>query len=411
MTLTSGALKSNQGRKSGRDEREETMQQNRTLTRLAVGVGLVVSSCVVSVVGAAENLTPKNRAVYVYAPFDHHLKDMGRSGADASRDSQHYSQWRTRIESTKTDSPSVKFSDFWNEIDDGIGWAHIESHGNANSFCVETYRTVSARHTAYTNYVAQGHIGRIQESTWTSTNDLYECIAISLYKSALGRFKDRDSLVVLAACHGLDVVGGFGARVGVSDKAAVLNSSQLKTMLGTFYKRMRGNEGDGKKRPVAKAIEGIHADLGFVGAGNAVLAPKVKDWFPKRYCADDCDGYVQFDSVMKTTVPASAVVTANVTLTDVKWVGDDKITFKIRNTTADASYTFRVHNDKAYSGNYVGSDVQLRLDGGIPNAHGQGPNEDDFTWTVTGSEGACDPAFVQADARNVASLLSRHAER
>ena len=39
------------------------------------------------------------------------------------------------------------------------------------------------------------------------------------------------------------------------------------------------------------------------------------------------------------------------------------------------------------------------------------PNEDDFQWTVTCTQGACDPVFVQPDQRRPEEVLRLRRER
>lgn len=202
---------------------------------------------------------------------------------------------------------------------------------------------------------------------------------ISVHCDAIAQwFKDAKTIVYNACCKGHAYSGKWtGARDVLAYDICPStgdNDAQL------FWGRMDGTlpaTAKGTRRPVSKALnprDGINPRLKHTGAGNTVLSPKVKSHGGSP---------VVFDCKMDTTIPPQQVVTATgATLTNVKWIGDDTITFTV--TFTDIIATFTVHADKAISGNN-----EAKLDGNQnpEGTDGVGPNGDDYIYTQIKPDG------------------------
>ena len=143
-------------------------------------------------------------------------------------------------------------------------------------------------------------------------------------------------------------------------------------------------------------------------AGKTTLCPTVAETVPGNggEVTEGQTCYVKFDSYMGPP-PAlpdkKSVVTSEwLSLDTFDWDGSyDTLSFKAHNIWMDDNYELIVHADKATAW----GDRQLDGNRNPYGANGTAPNQDNYVWYVYSNYYAGDPSFIQADRRDLASLL------
>jgi hypothetical protein len=332
--------------------------------------------------------TPTETMVLVWEPYAFALAD--ESGDTCARTTGRTGY--TTDAHSQANNPGIKpvctLALFKTLISSGeFAVVHVNSHGSDKGFAVEVYehtaRGDKACDRAFERYVNKKGYMR-SEIYQSSSIDGYH---ISLTATALSKwFKDAKSIVVLTSCHGASLNAAWGAREVLgynNDITKVRSDADCKV----FYERLIGVQGRGTgntRREVGDACQGINAALIHAGTGNTVLAPIVIDFEPsaRLLCGQAVDGHVQFDSTMDTSADPADVVTAtgcDITLDQIKWSGDDVITFVARANECPDDATFTVHAASALSAN---NNIELDGNADPANTDGVAPNEDDFTWMV-----------------------------
>jgi hypothetical protein len=280
----------------------------------------------------------------------------------------------------------------------GKGLVFITSHIQVgHCLLVEAYGTQAARDAAMAGYAKKNSAFAAGElDTMEFTDHLQNtAYGICITKAGIQKhFKDRDSIVHLAACCSLEFSGAFGAReffgyLGSVDDAAVKKDTDR------LWARMHGELDSGHKRAATVAYEGgAGYSPGFKhvhrGTLETVLSPAVRLHVPKTdesfVVPKVVAASVNFDARMDTKVPAGQVIgkrddTCDAKITDPKWASDTTLTFGLElNRTGEVTL---VVNAKKARGQRAAGDKQ-DLDGNNDGAGPDhiGPNQDNFAWKV-----------------------------
>jgi len=385
---------------------------------MVVAFGLVMAGICLGVArtGNALNETPMVNTVRVYLPQKDMLTDRSYRMTDELKDQGYDYDTDTDLykddDTTDNTTSPCTIGNLEGIIASGRNfWIH--SHGGNVIECRGDKDVTSQR---YNTLISLGYSTQhIYKST--SSNRWVLC----LWEAGAAAWSaDTDAqkkqIMFIAGCNTeryLDDYQG-GLELGY---AYLANESDHEQNARLLFQNMSGRLNNGTKRSsgAALAVEGYSA--GFRSSGSIensmVLAPAVKDWFPKTWgCAQDCTGWIEFDCKMKANSPADVVFDLGGcgTISGQTWnTGDDKyrITFSVDTTAESGTMNILASSAVAVSANM--NDIKLDGNDYPPplGPSGIAPNEDHFFWTLTCTAGACDPAFIQPDNRISNEQLQR----
>jgi hypothetical protein len=233
------------------------------------------------------------------------------------------------------------------------------------------------------------------------TTDNFYCIRVT--PAAIAAWSTaKKQILFLSGCDTSALFGQFqgGLELGYEwdhywDESATNAPLLFQNMSG------RLNSGTKRRSVSALAVAGYTANFRYSGslsAGlGAVLAPTVVDYWPKINACQECPGWVEFDCKMDTAAPDYVLTSTGCgVVTGESWNGTNyKLSFGFTSLDTGSSMTVIVNKNYAKSGN---NGVKLDHDKVAPNdtAH--------FQWTLSCTQSACDPGFVQPDSRMVYGL-------
>jgi hypothetical protein len=289
------------------------------------------------------------------------------------------------------------------------GLVYIVSHGGTQGFnklLVEGYNTKASRDTAYSGYTEGANptftVDELRKCDnfkdhATPKNRIYGiCITEAGVKN---RFKDKDSIVHVAACYSFNFKEEFDAREYLGYIRAS-RCDQIKADTELLWGRMHGEKDGGKKRAAkvaydAGGFQDIFKHLHKADKLDTVLSPAVQRHVPVNgaiYIVPTVvDGTVIFDTRMDTTVaPAAVLELVGMTPTgncgaqvlNATWASPYILDFALKLDGPPGGVIMKVKAANARAER----DFKNNLDGGkewdpASTIH-VGPNNDDHEWMV-----------------------------
>jgi len=190
-----------------------------------------------------------------------------------------------------------------------------------------------------------------------------------------------DSIVFLAACSASSFLSSVGGKTQFGYSGDITDSQNVNDV-NAIFGRMNGSIGNGEFRRAFDAYYDYtgSAYLEMTG-GSSTLAPApIYDdpVSPEGSGAGSSGtGYIDFDTVMDTTISAEDALTwthtGTVEVSDIEWDGSHKITFSYCGESG-YSVTMTAENDHCLSP----GDDQAELNGNLT-----GGNGDDKVWTFS----------------------------
>ncbi len=402
------------------------------LRKLAVGHWAGIS-CMLSLIwvcaGApgdakAQSETPEVKEVWVWRAQSDQWTDYSDSMTD-QLESQGYN---SPVTYTKASSPSCNghFCQFQEMLVAGANF-WIDSHGGN---VIESYDNVEDRNTRETqlkiakpDWWTNNYLYTSQTGTGTETNPYRYVICITTLGAAAWCANEKQ-IIFLGGCATANFFTSYegGLILGYWGDGGHTGHADYGPDADLLFERMSGAQASGTMRCSQLALTGATINNGQEagsdsGGGfgpnfrawgdlvnNMVLAPAVKDYFPKSCaCVANCAGWVEFDCTMATNSTNVVWDTGCVEIDNdsVTWVNDHKIEFDISDATVGSMGTLRLPAINLRSANN-----EVKLDG-----NKVAPNEDDFPWSVSCTVGACDPAFIQPDQRQPDEIMRLRRQR
>ncbi len=276
-------------------------------------------------------------------------------------------------------------------------WIH--SHGGN---VIECRIGATETEERYNALVALGYGDYIYDSTTPDPTRYVICLR---EEGAAAWSTDKKQIIFIAGCSTSRFFDDYngGLELGYSGGA---DSDDHELNARLLFQNMSGKLNSGTKRSsgAALAVSGYTSNFRSSGSIESamVLAPAVTK-HSTVVCATNCTAFVEFDCTMKNVTTNLIWRSGCVDLDDesVTWVNDHRVEFDISQATAGQSGTLTVSANHALSAN---NDVEL-------DGNKVAPNEDNYSWNVSCTAGACDPAFIQPDQRQPEYILMLREER
>jgi len=345
------------------------------------GVLILLSA---SLVHAQTCRTPGGNRAVVFEPAVWHIGDHSPAFRTAAQN-QHYVV-SSYFQNTLGTVPTVTLTAFINEMQTStIGLFFLHTHANPSLFGLEFYEDTTAGQTAsqaaYDHYIDDlgydsAHITLIHDSH-------IGCYLIAVTAAGIQNWCTNldETLVYSKGCNTSGFNGSWNALVALGYDATISGLAGADR----FFERMDGTRDRGPgntRRSVDNARAGID-HLVATGNQNIVISPVVIDHSPPSYglVEEGQVGYVEFDCQMDQTVPPTQVVTITGTigsLSDVQWINDHRIGFRVNNIEEFASIDFKIDETQAVSQH---NGAQLDGNNNPNETDGVGPNGDFYNWT------------------------------
>lgn len=379
---------------------------NRIAKAILLATCVTVTCLCLTRIGNGQSETPDLTYLYNYVPQSDVLANPSHFMTDELVD-QGYTLLERKDTDTSDDDPAdcsavgLKYI-----IDHGHNFI-ITSHGGNVMECYgETHE--AARDQSYNQLIAAGWDNTCisKATSGGAYNDLRHVIVYT-QKGAATWSIYKKQIIFLCGCATWNFMDDFDGGLilgyyGSPDPWPGGFEQDAKQL----FKNMNGTRSSGTKRRSgdALALGGYSTNFRHSGSihDDMVLAPAVKDYFPKSSACANCKGWVEFDCKMKNTTAANVVYGLYCVYADnVAWVNDHKVEFDITSANPGELGRIYVNPWSALSANN-----SVRLDG-----DSIAPNGDSHDHMVNCTVGACDPTFVQTDQRRPEEVARLRQER